>query len=95
MSIPFSTSFLSSLPFVEKGLLSMEDHVCSIQLGKRADLLLIDLHHPHLIPSMGFISSLVLYGFTSIVDTVIVDGKMVKETRKITTVDTDLCFSRA
>jgi 5-methylthioadenosine/S-adenosylhomocysteine deaminase len=76
-------------------ILGMEDEVGSIESGKKADIQLIDLHDPHLTPSVDFTSSLVLYGSTSSVDTVILDGRMVKEAGEITTVDTGLCFSRA
>ena len=76
-------------------VLGMEGEVGSIEPGKRADLQLIDLHDPHLTPSLDLTSSLVLYGSTSSVDTVIVDGRAVKEAGDITTVDAGLCLSQA
>lgn len=76
-------------------VLGMGDEVGSIEQGKRADLQLINLRDPHLTPTVDLTSSLVLYGSTSSVETVIVDGRVVKEAGVITTVDADLCLAGA
>jgi len=76
-------------------VLGMEGEIGSIEVGKRADLQLIDLRDPHLTPTVDLTSSLVLYGSTSSVETVLVDGRVVKEAGAVTTVDADLCLTQA
>jgi len=65
-------------------VLGMEDKVGSIEPGKKADIQLINLRHPHLLPTVDITSSLVLYGGTTNVDTVVVDGKIVKQNGALT-----------
>jgi 5-methylthioadenosine/S-adenosylhomocysteine deaminase len=76
-------------------LLNMEWGVGSLEAGKKADIQIIDLHDPHLTPTVDVTSSLVLYGSTGSVKTVMVDGKTVKEEGKVTTVDTGRCLEEA
>ena len=68
-------------------LLGMGDVVGSLEPGKKADLQIIDLDDPHLTPTVDVTSSLVLYGSTGSVKTVIVDGELVKEDGRVTTVE--------
>jgi 5-methylthioadenosine/S-adenosylhomocysteine deaminase len=60
-------------------VMGIEDMVGSLEPGKKADLQLIDLKSPHITPTADVTSSLVLYGSTADVDTVMVDGRIVKE----------------
>ncbi|MBD3207120.1 amidohydrolase family protein [Candidatus Bathyarchaeota archaeon] len=60
-------------------VLGMEKSVGSIEPGKKADIQLINLKQPHIIPTAGITSSLVLYGSTVNVESVMVDGKIVKQ----------------
>lgn len=75
--------------------IGMGDEVGSIECGKKADLQLIDLHDPHLTPTVDLTSSLVLYGSTASVDTVIVNGRVVKDHGTVTTVDVGSCVDQA
>ena len=68
-------------------LLDMGGEVGSLEAGKRADIQIIDLDDPHLTPTVDVTSSLVLYGSTASVDTVIVDGRIIKENGAFTTID--------
>jgi len=61
--------------------------VGSLEPGKKADLQLIDLKSPNITPTADITSSLVLYGSTVNVDTVMVDGRVVKEKGRMTAVD--------
>jgi 5-methylthioadenosine/S-adenosylhomocysteine deaminase len=65
----------------------MGGEVGSLEAGKRADIQIIDLDDPHLTPTVDVTSSLVLYGSTASVDTVIVDGRIIKENGAFTTID--------
>jgi 5-methylthioadenosine/S-adenosylhomocysteine deaminase len=58
----------------------------SIEVGKGADLILIDLNKPHLTPCYNVVSDLVYAANGADVDTVIINGKVVMQGRKILTV---------
>lgn len=68
-------------------IMGLQDTVGSLEPGKKADLQLIDLKSPNIMPTADVTSSLVLYGSTVNVDTVMVDGRVVKEKGRITVVD--------
>lgn len=67
----------------------------SIEIGKTADIILIDLDRPHLTPLYNVYSQLVYSAGGSEVDTVIVNGKLVMENRDILTIDEDEIIDRA
>jgi 5-methylthioadenosine/S-adenosylhomocysteine deaminase len=69
------------------------DSVGSILPGKRADLLLIDMHQPHLTPFYN--QDILVYGASgSDVDTVIVEGRLIMHEKKILTFDLDEVIER-
>jgi len=61
----------------------------SIEVGKDADLVLIDFRKPHLCPVFNEISHLVYSAKSSDVDTVLVKGKIVMENRVVGTLNAD------
>ena len=64
------------------------DHlVGSIEPGKRADLVLVDLDRPHLSPVYNVVSHLVYAAHRSDVTTVLVNGVVVVENGRTTLVD--------
>ncbi|MBS3815484.1 MAG: amidohydrolase family protein [Hadesarchaea archaeon] len=67
--------------------LELEDEIGSIEIGKKADLILIDLNKPHLTPKHDVVSHLVYSSVGSDVDTVIVDGKILMEDREPLTLE--------
>jgi 5-methylthioadenosine/S-adenosylhomocysteine deaminase len=69
--------------------LSWENEIGSIEVGKKADLALIDFEKPHLFPLHNEISHLVYAVKASDVETVLIDGKIVMENRKLTTVNAE------
>jgi len=72
-----------------------ENEVGTIEAGKKADLVLIDFKKPHLCPLHNEISHLVYAAKASDVETVIINGKIVMENRKITTVNIDSVMKEA
>lgn len=52
-----------------------------------ADLIVVDLQKPHLQPIHDLVSNLVYCGKASDVDTVVVDGRIVVENRRVAGVD--------
>lgn len=72
--------------------LSLEKETGSIEVGKKADIILIDLNKPHFYPVYNLISSVAYSAQASDVDTVIVNGKIVMEKGEIKTVDVEKVF---
>lgn len=69
-------------------ILGMEDSIGSLEVGKKADMILIDINQPHLMPLYNIYSQLVYAVKGTDVDTVIINGKMVMINKKISGVDT-------
>lgn len=67
----------------------------TIEPGKKADLIIVNLNSPHLIPVPPSISNIVYSATGSDVDTVIVDGKILMEERKILTLNSEEVMERA
>ncbi len=75
--------------------MGMEGIVGSIEVGKRADLALIDLKKPHLLPYQDIASNIVYSAMGSDVDTVLVDGKVVVSGGQARTLDENEVMDRA
>lgn len=69
--------------------LDWEEEIGSIEVGKKADMILIDTDKPHLYPHHDQISSLTYSVQGSDVDTVIVNGNIIMENRIIKTLDVE------
>jgi cytosine/adenosine deaminase-related metal-dependent hydrolase len=67
--------------------MGIEDQVGSIEPGKKADFIIIDLDKPHLQPVWNPVATLALSALGSDVDTVIIDGKIIMQGRKVQTMD--------
>jgi 5-methylthioadenosine/S-adenosylhomocysteine deaminase len=67
--------------------LGLEKVVGSLEVGKRADLILVNFEKPHLTPLHDLYASLVYSTRGSDVDTVIVDGKILMENRMVKTLN--------
>lgn len=67
--------------------LGVESEIGSIEQGKRADIILVDTSKPHLRPLNNVVGLLVFAATGQDVDTVIIDGKVIMERRKILGID--------
>jgi cytosine/adenosine deaminase-related metal-dependent hydrolase len=67
----------------------------SIEVGKKADLVLMDLKKPHLVPYTDVVSDVVYSAMGSDVDTVLVDGRVLLEKGRATTLDEDRILDEA
>ncbi|AKR55002.1 hydrolase [Devosia sp. H5989] len=67
--------------------LGLDHEVGSLDAGKKADVTIIDMRQPHLTPNWMVVHRLMHQAVGSDVDTVIVDGKILMEGRKVLTVD--------
>lgn len=69
--------------------LAWDDEIGSIEVGKKADIILIDTDKSHLYPHHNAISSIAYSVQGSDVDTVIVNGNIIMENREIKTLDVE------
>jgi 5-methylthioadenosine/S-adenosylhomocysteine deaminase len=67
--------------------LSWENEIGSIETGKKADLVVVNFTKPHLCPLYNETSHLVYAAKGADVETVIINGKIVMENRKLTTLN--------
>lgn len=67
--------------------LGMDKITGSLEAGKKADIIIIGLNKPHLTPLYNEYSHLVYAAGGSDVDTVIINGKLVMENRRLLTID--------
>lgn len=74
-------------------VLNMEKKIGSIEAGKKADIIIIDLHKPHLTPMYNLYSQIVFSMKGSDVETVIVNGKIIMKENKLLTIDEDKVFA--
>jgi len=75
--------------------LGIEARVGSLSAGKDADLILLDLDRPHLVPAADLASMLVFYAQASDIDTVIARGQVLKRQGRITRLDPARIMARA
>lgn len=86
--------------------LRLDRELGSIEVGKKADIVLVDTHKPHLYPPVMPVTRLTHFANAADVATVVVDGRIVMEDRRIKHLDTtgileaaleqaDLAFSRS
>ncbi len=76
-------------------VLGLEDRLGSLEVGKRGDIIVLDLDVPHLVPVYDITSHLVYAAHSSDVRTVIIDGRVVMRDRELLTLDEGEIFARA
>ena len=82
--------FLEMFTIKAAKALGLDDKTGSLEIGKRADLILVDMNQPHIIPMNQHydpVTNLVYNAHGSDVTTVIVDGMILVENGKATTLD--------
>ena len=76
--------------------LGMDSEIGSVEVGKKADLILIDTNSANMTPDSSKLSSNIVYAANgSNVDTTICDGKILMENRKLTFLDEDEILRKA
>ncbi len=76
-------------------VLGLDDRLGSLEVGKRGDIIILDLDAPHLVPMYNVTSHLVYAAHSSDVRTVIIDGRVVMRDRELLTLDEGEIFARA
>lgn len=72
-----------------------DDEIGSVELGKKADLMIVDAKKPEMIPLHNPVSNIVHSACGYCVDTSIIDGKIVMENRQLKTVDEEKLLEEA
>jgi 5-methylthioadenosine/S-adenosylhomocysteine deaminase len=76
--------------------LGLDSEIGSIEVGKKADIILIDTNSANMVPDSSTLSSNVIYSANgSNVDTTICNGKILMENRKLTVLDEQEIFDKA
>lgn len=75
--------------------LGLEHEIGSLEVGKKADLVIIDLNRLHTTPSPNPVSTLVYTATGGEVDTVLVDGKIVVKQGQLVTMKEEEIIQQA
>lgn len=75
--------------------LGLDRDIGSIEVGKKADLILVSLRQPHLVPAFNPVSHLVYAADGADVRTVIIDGKIIMENRVVKTLEEERIIQEA
>jgi 5-methylthioadenosine/S-adenosylhomocysteine deaminase len=76
-------------------VLGLESRVGSLEAGKKADVIILDLDQPHLVPLYNIYSQLVYAARGADVTRVIINGRTVMKDRRLLTLDLKEILSRA
>jgi 5-methylthioadenosine/S-adenosylhomocysteine deaminase len=75
--------------------IGLEKTIGSLEIGKEADLIIIDTHKPHLVPMYNPISHIVYAAIGSDVRDVIISGKIIIRDKRLLTLDLEDILTKA
>jgi len=75
--------------------LGLGEEIGTIEVGKRADLVVWERHAPHLCPAFNVFADLVYAARASDIHTVIVDGRIIMRNREVLTLDEEKVMAEA
>ena len=67
----------------------------SLEVGKKADLIILDARRPHLVPTLRIVSGWIHNGQAGDVESVMVDGRWLMRDRRVLTIDEEDIVTRA
>jgi 5-methylthioadenosine/S-adenosylhomocysteine deaminase len=73
----------------------LDREIGSLEVGKRADLIIVDLGAPHLVPLYNLYSHLVYATKAGDVTDTVVDGRVLMRSRRLLTIDEGATIARA
>jgi len=76
-------------------VLGMEAEIGSLEVGKKADVIVVDLNRPHLQPVYNVVSQLVYSAVGADVRDVVIDGRIVMQNRRLLTLDEERILAEA
>lgn len=75
--------------------LGLADDIGSLEVGKKADIILVDLFKPHMMPMNMPLTRLTCFANAADVDTTIVDGRILMQGRQVLSVDENEVLEQA
>lgn len=72
--------------------LGLDGEIGSLEVGKKADVVILDFNKPHLRPVHNVVSAIAYSAQASDVETVIIDGNIVMENYELKTIDVDKVY---
>ena len=75
--------------------LGLERELGSLEEGKKADLFVVDLRRPHLVPAVDVVGTFIHNGQTGDITHVMVDGRWLLQDGQVTTLDEEDILARA
>jgi cytosine/adenosine deaminase-related metal-dependent hydrolase len=69
--------------------------VGAVEVGRKADLLVVDTRRPHLVPAGRFLSAWIHNGQPADIESVMIDGQFVMRDRRVVTLDEDAIVAEA
>ncbi|MEM0349967.1 MAG: amidohydrolase family protein [Candidatus Caldarchaeum sp.] len=88
-SLPLAKDAVRAVTSTAADLLGLGNQIGSLEKGKKADIILLDMRGPDFTPLRDVFQALVFSATGAAVDTVIVDGRVVVEGRKVKGVDAE------
>ncbi|NTU42050.1 MAG: amidohydrolase, partial [Nitrospirales bacterium] len=76
-------------------VLGLGDRIGSLEAGKEADIITIDLRKPHLVPLYDVYSHIVYSAMASDVDSVMVKGRLLMDKRELVSADQETIMAKA
>jgi len=76
-------------------VLGLDNEVGSIEIGKKADVIVVDYNAPHLLPGRGWLPKLIYSARGSDVIHTIIEGQVVMENRTVLTLDEGKVMEKA
>jgi 5-methylthioadenosine/S-adenosylhomocysteine deaminase len=86
-TLPAARTVVEMATVQAAGVLGLEKEIGSLEVGKQADLIMLNLGQPHLTPLYNPLSHLVYAASGADVDTVFIAGQMVMRHRRLLTLD--------
>ncbi len=75
--------------------MGLADQIGSLEVGKKADFIVLDMDKPHLTPNPNPVSTVVYAATGADVDTVVIDGQVIMQGRKVLTMDEERILHEA
>ncbi len=75
--------------------LGQDAELGSLEVGKKADLMILDLNQPNIRPVINLVSNIVHYGSSGAVESVMIDGRFVMLDREVLTMNEDDVIAEA
>lgn len=76
-SVPRAQKLLELATLDAAKVIGMADEIGSLEPGKKADVIIVDMKKPHMFPNVDPVANLFYYGSGNDVKTVIIDGRVV------------------